>query len=252
MYTVPKPTLGEVSAIAIHSPQPEHSAAYYKQLGYAEIVRGPSWILLSDTALLVLLIQHPNPLIAQLYYSKEPEKVVAEMQARGISFTANSSNGITFYSAQSPDGMPVSIINHVEGVQPPTGNTMLTLPQEDYLKPELYANKVCGLYGEFCHPVKQLDTSIAFWEKLGFVILTKFESPYPWAIISDGSSVIGLHQTDHFSDPAITYFGSDMTSRIEALKKAGITSHIEMGPTNAVLKTPEEQYINLFDFGSGG
>jgi hypothetical protein len=31
--------------------------------------------------------------------------------------------------------------------------------------------------------------------------------PYPWAILSDGLMLIGLHQTKNFSYPAVTYFG---------------------------------------------
>src|SRR6185369_3191440 len=103
---------------------------------------------------------------------------------------------------------------------------MLGMAQEDYFKPEKYPNKVCGLYGEFAHPVADIRQSIEFWKLLGFDVISEFTSPYSWAIMSDGLSVVGLHQTTHFTTPAITFFAADMRHKIRKLKEKGLTDYV--------------------------
>ena len=127
---------------------------------------------------------------------------------------------------------------------------MLTMSPQDYTNPDKYVNKVCGMFGEFAQPVKDLEASILFWEKLGFKALSKFSSPYPWAIISDGLAVVGLHQTSNFKDPTITFFAKDMKEKIENLKTAGLPGlEAATGLSNVTLTTPEGQRINLFKLG---
>src|SRR6185369_9609928 len=111
------------------------------------------------------------------------------------------------YVFQSPDGLNIALVSNIDNFfkQPP-GPTMLTMPQQDYFNPAKYVNKICGMFGEFAHPVANLDSSVAYWEKLGFTMISRFENPYPWAIISDGLAVVGLHPTKEFSSPTITYF----------------------------------------------
>ena len=126
---------------------------------------------------------------------------------------------------------------------------MLTIPQEDYFKPDKYVNQTIGMWGEFAEPVKDLEASIGFWNKLGFVVLSKYQSPQPWAILSDGLAIIGLHQTTEFSEPTMTFFAADMKDKLAKLKENGLEIYKEFGAKNAVVKTPESQYLNLFCFG---
>ncbi|HXL55127.1 MAG TPA: hypothetical protein VN958_02645 [Chitinophagaceae bacterium] len=67
--------------------------------------------------------------------------------------------------------------------------------------------------------------------------------------ISDGLAVVGLHQTKDFSYPAITFIASDMKNKIEKLKNSGLENFSEIGESNIVLTTPEQQKINLFKLG---
>jgi predicted lactoylglutathione lyase len=210
------------------------------------------WIQITDGALLMMLRKDPKPYIALTYYVKDIDKVVAEVAAAGVTFTQRpkDSDMIKRYLMQSPDGLNISLISMVDGFVQPPGPTMLSMPQTDYFKPEKYVNKVCGMYGEFAHPVKDLEQSILFWEKLGFKALTKYTAPHPWAILSDGLAIVGLHQTKHFTQPTITFFASDMKDRISKLKSEGLKDFIEtMGPSNITLTTPEKQKINLFSMG---
>ena len=105
------------------------------------------------------------------------------------------------------------------------------------------------MFGEYALPIKNLDNSVLFWEKLGFKSLSKHLSPYPWAILSDGLAIVGLHQTTNFDTPAITFFASDMKDKIEKLKNGRLDNYTEKNSDNIVLNTPEKQHINLFKLG---
>jgi len=257
MFNFPRPKLGDVTAITMSSADLEKSLQYYQQLGFAEVQRMDfpfPWIQISDGALLIMLRQDKNPYIALTYYVKPAamDKVISDLENAGIKFSSKpkESDMVKRYLFQSPDNWNISIVSNVEDVfkQPP-GPTMLNMSQEDYLKPEKYVNKVCGLYGEFAQPVADLDKSISFWEKLGFKALSKHSSPYPWAIISDGLAIVGLHRTNTFSVPTITFFASDMKDKIEKLKQQGLDNFHEKNDWNIVLTTPEQQKINLFKLG---
>jgi predicted lactoylglutathione lyase len=249
------PKLGNVFSVTITSPDLDKSFAFYKQLGFSEVIRTDfpfPLCLISDGSLLILLRKDPNPFISLTYFVKELDKIVSELEKEGIVFTIKPKGNdmIKRYMFQSPDGANIGLVTHVEGFENPAGPSMLKMNPQDYFKPEKYTNKTIGLFGEFAHPVKDLAASISFWEKLGFKAVSKFESPYKWAIISDGLSVVGLHQTDHFSVPIITYFAADMKEKIEKLKAAGMMEFNEFGGgANSTITTPENQKINLFKLG---
>ena len=55
---LPIPILGEVTAITVTTPDPEKSLAFYRQLGFKEVMRMDfpfPWIQVSDGALLMML-----------------------------------------------------------------------------------------------------------------------------------------------------------------------------------------------------
>ena len=253
--TLPKPQLGEISALTINTPDLETSLRYYQKLGFTEIMRSDfpfPWIQVTDEALLIMLKKGDDPYLALTYYSPEAELIAGELEKKGIGFLSKpkETDMVKRFLFQSPDELNISLVGIPGGFRKPSGNTMLTMDQSDYFKPETYTNKTAGMFGELAHPVKDLDASVSFWEKIGFAVLSKFASPYPWAIISDGLSTVGLHQSNHFSYPAITFFAADMKDKIENLKTAGLENFTEKGgPSNIVLTTPEQQHIFLFKMG---
>ena len=254
MQNLPTPILGQITAFTITSPNLEKSLAYYQKLGFNELFRADwpfPWIQITDGVLLILLRTDPTPYIALTYYVNDINSVVAALGAKGIKFTirAKDSDMLKRYVMQSPDGLTISLVAIIEGFSQPPGPGMLSMPPQDYFNPEKYVNKVCGLFGEFAHPVADLEASLRYWELLGFKAISKFTAPYPWAIISDGLSIVGLHQTKNFDYPAITFFAADMKEKISKLKEQGLTDYIEKGPANIVLSTPEKQHINLFKLG---
>jgi catechol 2,3-dioxygenase-like lactoylglutathione lyase family enzyme len=254
MENLPKPKLGNVSAITISTPDLEKSLAFYQKLGFNEVSRSDvpfPWIQITDGAILIMLRGDSSPYIALTYYVLDIDKVVADLEAEGILFATKPTENdmVKRCLIRSPDGSNVGIVSNIAGFVQPTGQTILTTPPQDFSNPEKYVNKACGLFGEFAHPVADLDRSIKFWEKLGFILLSKYERPYKWAIISDGLNIVGLHQTNNFTNPTITFFAADMKAKIEKLKNEGISDFVEMGQGNLVLITPEKQNINLFKLG---
>lgn len=254
MNNIPTPILGDISAITITSPDLNASLAFYQRLGFKEVMRSDvpfPLIQVSDGALLIMLRKDPTPYISLTYYVKNLAAVVKEMEQKGITFSRKPKDKgmIKRYIFQSPDGLNIALVTFVPGMVAPSGAGMLTMPQQDMFDPEKYVNKAAGMYGELAHPVADLDKSLAFWASLGFTFVSRQSMPYPWAIISDGLSVVGLHQTTDFSYPALTFFAADMRSKIDKLKAQGLTNYKEKGAGNIVLVTPEQQHINLFGMG---
>ncbi len=255
MMNLPTPLLGDVTAITIGTSDLENSLRYYQRLGFRELYRFDfpyPFIQVTDGALLLMLRKNENPYLALTYYVKEIDRVTEEMESRGFSFLEKPRDfdKIKRYLFKSPDDLNITLVEYMDGFFKPNGPSMLGMPPDHYFKPETYVNQKSGMFGELAHPVKDLDASIAFWEKLGYKVLSKNASPYPWSILSDGLAVVGLHQTDQFSRPAITFFASDMGDKIEQLKAEGLTDYREFGHSaNIILNTPEQQVVNLFRLG---
>lgn len=255
MLDLPKPKLAEISGLTINTHDLNASRKFYQKLGFTELFSGDfpfPLVELSDGQIQIMLRHTPESYFALTYYPRDIDAVAAALEADGIEFYEKSiaeSDYLKFYRLKTPDGFVVSMVMLIENFTQPPGPTMLTMPQADYFNPEKYTNQVAGMLGEIAHPVKDLDASIAFWQKLGFVTLSKLTTPYPWAIVSDGLNAVGLHQTTDFNYPALTYFASDMAAKIENLKAAGLTNFKEKGPGNIVLIAPEGQHVNLFKLG---
>lgn len=251
MFQFPLPKLGETGAFIIAVQDTERSASFYNLLGFSKknsSMRGSS-VQMTDGALLLMLKEHKVPFFAAGYFVSKMDEAVKVVKDAGVKMEENDmfDKAVVFCS---PDQLPVVLMPVDEAFEKPSGLTMLTMKQDEIFDPEKYTNKSCGLFGELAHPVKDLEISIAFWELLGYTVLTKFESPYSWAILSDGVHVLGLHQTQNVNYPAITFFASDMKDKIESLKQKGITDYTYSGSGNIILNTPEKQHINLFRLGA--
>jgi hypothetical protein len=136
------------------------------------------------------------------------------------------------------------------GFTQPTGQTMITMKPADFADATKYPNQLCGAFGEFAQPVKDVNASLVFWKKLGYQSTAVMKEPYPYVIISDGLMLVGLHQADHFNYPAVTYFGINTQKRIQQLKEKGLQHFSEMqGKNNVVLKTWEGQHFFIFSMG---
>ncbi len=254
MQNLPTPILGEISAITITTTNLDESEDYYKKLGFYEVGRSDwpfPWRQITDNVLLIMLRTDPKIYMALTYYVKELKPIIKNLESKGIVFyhVPKKEDTIQRYTILTDDGFWISLVGNIAEFNKPKGPGMLTMAPEDYFRPEKYTNKTIGLFGELAHPVKDLTKSIEYWQVLGFQMLSKQDSPYPWAIISDGLSIVGLHETKDFSYPAITYFASDMRNKIQLLRNDNLTNITEKNKSNVILTTPEQQHFFLFQMG---
>jgi hypothetical protein len=247
--------LGEVACVYVTTPNLDSSLAVYEKLGFPKIASNdfPSpWAQAGDGSLLIMMRKDAIPYIGLAYYVADVEKVADQLEKDGIVFAQKPKEGdpIKRYYIKSPDGFNITIANNLGGFVPPTGTTLISMKPADFNSADKYPNKQCGVFGEFAQPVTDINVSLAFWKKLGFKTSAEMKEPYPHAILSDGLMIIGLHQTKHFSFPAVTYFGVNTDKRVQQLKDKGLQNFSEMsGKNNVVLKTWEGQHFFIFSLG---
>ncbi len=247
--------LGEVASIYVTSPDLDSSVALYEKLGFPKIawnVMPSPWALVSDGSLLIMMRRDSVKYTGLTYYTKNIESTVAQLEKNGIVFTQKPKEEdlIKRYFFKSLDGLNIMLASNVGLFKQPTGITMLNMNPIARQSEDQYPNKQCGAFGEFCHPVTDLNSSIEYWKKLGFEVKSQMAQPYPWAILSDGLMLIGLHQTKNFSYPAVTYFGLNTEKRVQGLKEKGVAGFTEMmGKNNVALKTWEGLHFFLFSMG---
>jgi len=247
--------LGDVACVSIATPNLDSSLSVYEKLGFPKIASNDfpfPWAQVSDGSLLIMLRKDATPYIGLTYYAADVESLVAQLENAGIVFAQKPKEGdfLKRYYIKTPDGFTIVLANNPGGFKQPTGVTLLNMKQTDFGSVDKYPNKQCGAFGEFAHPVTDLNTSLDFWKKLGFTVKSVMKEPYPHAILTDGLMLIGLHQTKDFSYPAITYFGINTEKRVQQLKDKGLQNFSEMmGKNNVILKTWEGQHVFIFSLG---
>jgi catechol 2,3-dioxygenase-like lactoylglutathione lyase family enzyme len=250
--------LGNQTQITIGVSDLDSSLSFYQKLGFRLIDRNTQpnpWAQVSDDGILILLNQDDMSYLGLTYFSPGMPEIVAELKAKGVTFEQEIEQEGKAQQAifATPSGFRFSLINHDgSSMFQPEGTTLADVPPTDWGNPPV-PNPQLGIFGELATPVKDLEEEMDFYKNLGFQV-NKMEGPYPWAIAVDGKSVIGLHQTSDFTEPAITYFAKEMGSKIGQLKAAGVEGFEVFGGTggnnenNQVLHSPEGQQLFLFSF----
>jgi len=254
VHSFSQSVLGEVGCIYITSGDLDSSEVQFEKFGFTKIASNTfpvPWVQLTDGNLLLMIRKDPQQYTGLTYYSSDAESVAGKLENEGFQFIQKPKEGdaIKRYQLRSPDGVNITIASNLGGFRQPLMSNMLTMKPEDLQNEEKYANKQCGVFGEFCQPVADLTVSIEYWKKLGFELKSKMDAPYPMAILSDGKLLIGLHQTDHFNFSAISYFGVNTEKRVQQLKEKGITDIKKVSPGNFVITTKEGLKLFLFSFG---
>jgi predicted lactoylglutathione lyase len=247
--------LGDAASVYITTPNLDSSMALYSKLGFKKTGANEfpvPWVQVSDGSLLITMRKDVVPYIGLTYYSVEVDKIAAALLKDSIVFSQQPKPGdaIKRYYIKSPDGFTIILSDNPGGFTQPTGSTLINMKPADFNAADKYPNQQCGAFGEFAHPVTDIKKSVVFWKKLGFKSTAEMTAPYPHVILYDGLMIIGLHQTQHFAFPAITYFGINTAARIEKLKANGVTNFSEVaGKNNVSLKTWEGQQFFIFSLG---
>ena len=223
--------LGDIAQITIGVPDIEESAAFYEKLGFEKLAENNQpwpWKQYTDGQNLLLLNQDGNRYIGLNYISDDAPEKVRQVEACGVEFLHKQEVNGRLHMAifADSDGLMAGLIN-----QDPTG---MALPEGEPIS-------LCGKFGEFSLGVEDFQKAAAFWGQFGFEKLYASSDPYPWGIFSDSLIVLGLHQTDEFQGPCLTYFSPTMPERIKQLEAKGLC--IE----NGVLIAPAGETILLFE-----
>lgn len=96
-----------------------------------------------------------------------------------------------------------------------------------------------GIFLEISLSTPNLITSTEFYQSLGFTSLQILPVwPHPYAVFSDGSITLGLHQYP-FVSPSLTYVNHNITAALAEHEAAGIVINF---------KKPSAEYLNEFGF----
>jgi predicted lactoylglutathione lyase len=247
--------MGDVASIYVTTTNLDSSVAFYQKIGFTKTGSNdfPSpWAQVSDGSLLITMRKDKTPYIGLTYYSADVDQIAAQLEKDGVEFTQRpkESDPIKRYYIKEPNGFNVVLSANPGGFEQPAGVTLLTMKPADFNSAEKYPNKQCGAFGEFAFPVTDINVAVAFWKKLGFKASASMTEPYPHVILTDGHMIIGLHQTKHFTTPAVTYFGMNVEKRIQQLKQNGLQNFTEVqGKNNVAVKTWEGQSVFIFSLG---
>lgn len=251
--------LGDASHISVGVNDLAASFEFYKIFGFRNVLEGKSpcpWMFITDESVLISLRQEERSYLCLTYYALDMDERVKAIRTEGIRFRdyGHDSGAGREWWFTTLDGFEVQLIQGVvESTYQPEGKDVFSFPEEDFIFPDRYPNPVCGIYGELFHRVKDLKTSIQYWEKLGFETKQYHRGPHPYAVMTDGMNIMGLHHNTDLYLPGLTYFAPDMGNRIEKIKTGGFNRMRDVsgtggGADNVAARTPDGHVIYLFSF----
>ena len=217
------------------------SMAWYAKIGFSPITgpvnRPDSILYMSDGQLVLALVKGdaPSPLLVlrssnlrALRDSLDELEISSGFKLRGPTYSE--------LQVASPSGILMSIRLATE---------------EDSIAFSQAVNPICGPLAELSIATMSLPNERTFWELVGWKQVDANDTPYPFAVMSDGRMKIGIHQGLDLPGIAITYFSADAAQRVERLKSMGMTFEPDMVSDamkneNAVLKSPDGQLVFVF------
>jgi predicted lactoylglutathione lyase len=236
-----KSKLGSACTLDYNVTDVNKAISFYEQLNYKVLDKDKG--LISDGTVLIHL-KKADPQQQELtFYNENPGTIAKELKASGVDITENGHAG---YRIKTTEGYIVNIVKTDNQIQQPGGKSLITMSPSDFGDMSKYPNPKCGAFGEYSIPVADLDKSMAFWEKLGFKSAMKEMAPYPHAILTDGLFIIGLHQTNQFNAPGLTYFSANMGERIKQLKSEGFKDGMPLDANNEIFRSPDGYALLLF------
>ena len=217
------------------------SLAWYAKLGFNP-VKGPinkpdSIVYLSDGQIVLALVtgNAPSPILVMrapnlraLRDSLDQLEIPSGFKLRGPTYSE--------LQVASPAGLLMSI---------------RLASDEDSISFTRAVNPTCGPLGELSIATPSLPSERTFWEQLGWKQVDGNETPYPFAVMSDGTMKIGIHQGLDLPGVVITYFSHDAADRVARLKSMGFNVEPDIvadaqANENAALKSPDGQLLLVF------
>ncbi len=194
--------------------------SYYQALGYRAVVDNENYLVMSDNSINILLDKTKsifNKRYSLIYFTSQLKDNANYLTRKSISY-----NNLRIFNSKAIkitnlDRLDIYLVEQQILNYPWPELTMLN--ELNPQRPEHYPTNCCGLFGELSLAVKDLKSSLEFWQKINFKVVVNAVEDYPWGIVTDGKTIIGLHQTTNFNQPTITYFAYNMGERIKKLQK---------------------------------
>ena len=239
------PYLGEKSHILLNVTDLKNSLHFYQKLGFKTLDKrehNDNWALLTDQAIFLMLYEDEVSSAALTYFAPDIENKISALQQQEVAidhiYTDDEGQSVIQAVMRDPNQLPVNLVKFN-----PSG-----LPDID-----LNQDTRCGIFGEFVVHTGDLEESLDFWKKLNHQVLQHSSTPYPHALISDGTIIIGLHQNNNeeHKKALLTYFAPDMHNRLNGLRLENVSikeeQKNEKGVTiQAAAEAPDGERIYLF------
>lgn len=215
--------------------------SWWTKLGFNPAPGGPmhpdSALSLTDGQIMITLVNKSLPSPILMFSSSRIKDLKDTLEANNIGTTFDI-KGPSFGEVRllSPNGVYIA-------VRPVTDEPVIPLSRD--------SNIICGKITEFSIGTGFLKNEREYWEHLGFSVKRTATIPYPYALMTDGSIVIGLHENRDIQTLTITYFADDMIDRIDRLRKSGIEITEELSDpsgkmANGRVISPDGQIVFLF------
>ena len=226
--------LGSYAHISISVSSLSDSLPFYEKLGFRKLWDNSEpkpWALLTDGGVNIHLFESEFPSPALHYFSSVMDEKTHELDRVGFSLEEQKSKDGSRqqHTFLDPNEIRIMLMHYNDAEMP---------------KPAGTSHSILGSFGEMSINTDSLQASVDFWEKLDFIPTYQSNKTYPWALLSDGTLTLGLHQTKDFSDPALTYFAPDIAVRVDALERAGVPLQ-RLRNEGAVLTAPDGQIFFL-------
>lgn len=204
---------GRFLEISLHAPDILVSLAYYERLGFTQAAVGEIWqhpyAVVTDGRLCIGLHRYEFQSPALTFVQPDLERHVAALEEAGHEFAFKRVGADVFNEAGFPD---------------PAGQMIALLEARTFSPPERRSHEMSrlGWFEEIALPVLNLDTSVAFWEGLGFVPAEESEQPFPHIGLTSDSLNVALMRSRGLGRTTLVFRDANMPARIRQLADAGI------------------------------
>ncbi len=250
----PKFRLGAASVISIGTRDLKESMDFYQHFGLQLMEEGEDrhrWARVSDGNILIELRQDSSNIVGIKYFTGSfsmAAKRLSDAGAKLINKYSFNESQINEFQIPGNTTKITIVDKYNANMYQPDGITMSNLPQKYFQDSTKFPSAQYGVFGELALPTNHKDSSVAFWEKLGFETRMNSEQPYPWAICTDDFNIIGMHHRASGGKTGLTFFAPNMKTKVQKLKEAGM-SNIEAVtgfPDCYTILSPEGNYILMY------
>jgi hypothetical protein len=106
------------------------------------------------------------------------------------------------------------------GYLDPDGQMLTVLEARTYSPSGEVPKPACGFFSEYRYPVRDLDTSVMFWEQQGFVATGRQEDPQPQVSLTSDGIDLSLFIASRREKPTLVFEAVDLEQAEDELRAA--------------------------------